>query len=334
MNTQVVLCGIALLCVVNISIAQPDIEHQLLLHDSMVQISSELDHGSTGTGTGVVITPEYVATNCHILANTKGVSINKNGDAFKPTAIKADWKHDLCMLKFDPLPFKPVKMRDSSTLKYEEEVFSVGYPIGFNVPQSSFGSVKAIYPFDGSFIIRTSASFGLGSSGGALFDQQFNLIGITSFKSPGPQGYFYSMPVEWIKNTMKSKEVFTLNTNEVPFWALEETKRPYFMRVVIPYQNHDWLELKRLASEWSTLESNNSDSWYFLGVSEYESNDLSHAKLHLSKATQINSRHLDALVLLAQLAFKEKDLTSFQKIKDAVKNIDEDEYNALEKQTK
>ena len=331
MNYQklIIACVLFLMC--RIAISQPDIEHQLLLHDSMVQISSELDNGSTGTGTGVVISSEYVVTNCHVLANTKGVSINKYGDAFKPLAIKADWKHDICILKFDNLPFKPVKMKESSTLKYEEDVFTIGYPIGFNVPQTSFGTIKAVYPLDGNSIIRTSASFGLGSSGGALFDQEFNLIGITTFKSPGPQGFFYSMPTEWIKGAMKAKEIFSLKTNEIPFWALDENKKPYFMRVVIPYQNHDWVELKRLASEWIAIESNSADGFYFLGASEFESNDLEHARLHLLKAIQINARHLDALVLSAKLAWKEKDLTNFQKIKESVKSLDENEYEALEK---
>ncbi|MDO9206273.1 serine protease, partial [Methylotenera sp.] len=163
------------------SFAQPDIVELLALNDSLVQVSVDLPNGITGNGSGVVVSKEYVATNCHVLANAKGASITKYRDGYKPIAMKADWKHDLCLLKFDGLPFKPVIMRDSKTLQYEEEIFSLGYPVGNNVPQPSFGNIKGSYPLDGSVIIRTNAAFAMGSSGGALFDQQFNLIGITSF---------------------------------------------------------------------------------------------------------------------------------------------------------
>ncbi|MFM6979553.1 MAG: serine protease, partial [Methylophilaceae bacterium] len=187
---------IPLLTISSIALAQPNIEQQLLLHDSLVQVSVELENGISGTGTGVVVDKEFVATNCHVIANGKGVSVNKYGDAFKPIAIRADWKHDLCLLRFEGLPFKPVVMRESANLLYEEQVFAIGYPNGFNVPQPSFGTVKALYALDNSFIIRSNAAISLGSSGGGLFDQQSRLVGITTFKSPGPQGFYYSVPVE------------------------------------------------------------------------------------------------------------------------------------------
>ena len=123
--------------------AQPSIGELLQLHDSIVQISVELENGNVGTGTGVVIDKEYVVTNCHVLANGKGANVAKYGDGFKPIALKADWKHDLCALKFDGLPFKSVPMRDTASLEIEEEVFSIGYPNGNNVPQPSYGSIKA-----------------------------------------------------------------------------------------------------------------------------------------------------------------------------------------------
>ena len=236
---------------VNPAFAQPDIVKLLQLHESIVQISVELENGSAGTGTGVVVSPEYVVTNCHVIANGKGANVAKYGDGYKPISIKADWKHDLCALKFDGLPFKPVPMRDSESLESEEEIFSIGYPNGNNVPQPSYGTVKAKYPFECSVIIRSDAAFGLGSSGGALFDQQFNLIGVTTFKSPGPNGYFYSLPVEWIKQLLQSQELDSLNTEENPFWALPLEKQPYFMKVVIPYQNKDWQSLNAISTEWS-----------------------------------------------------------------------------------
>ena len=313
--------------------AQPDIVKLLQLHDSIVQISVELENGTTGTGTGVVVSPEYVITNCHVIANGKGANVAKYGDGYKPLSIKADWKHDLCALKFDGLPFKPVPMRDSESLENEEEIFSIGYPNGNNVPQPSYGTVKAKYPFEGSTIVRSDAAFGLGSSGGALFDQQFNLIGITTFKSPGPNGYFYSLPVEWIKRLLQSPELDSLATNEIPFWALPLEKQPYFMKVVIPYQNREWQSLNNISTEWSFKEPKTEDAWYFLALSEIGLNKLEQAKFDLERVVSQNPRHLDALKNLFKLANQEKDFTALEKIRAQIKKIDNALLDELETNT-
>ena len=310
------------LVLVNSAFAQPSIGELLQLHDSIVQISVELDNGNTGTGTGVVISNEYVVTNCHVLANGKGANVAKYGDGYKPISLKADWKHDLCALKFEDLPFKAVPMRDSASLEIEEEVFSVGYPNGNNVPQPSYGSIKAKYPFDDSLIIRSDAAFSLGSSGGALFDQKFNLIGITSFKSPGPQGFFYSLPVEWIKKLIATPEQLTLKSEGSPFWALPYQQQPYFMQVVIPYQNHEWKNLHTIAEAWTKSEPNVADSWYFLGVSDWGLGNGDSAKTEFEKALSINPKHLDVFLKQSEIALKEGNIERLNQLKSSIDPLD------------
>ncbi len=301
--------------------AIPTLEKLLELNNSIVAVNVDLPDGSSGSGTGVVVSKEYVATDCHVIANTLGANISKFDDAYKPIAFKADWKHDLCLLKFEELPFKPVPIRDSKTLQYEEDVFSISYPSGNNVPQPSYGSVKAIHNYDNSVIIRSDAAFALGSSGGGLFDEKFNLIGITTFKSPGPQGYFYSLPVEWIKKLMKEPDAKSLKTLDIPFWAMPFEQKPYFMKVVIPYQNKEWDTLKSISDLWIKEEPNSSDDWYFLGLADKGKKDLKAAKEAFLKAEKINPRHLDAMMGLAEIAESEKDLASLQNIQTKVNQL-------------
>jgi hypothetical protein len=310
---------------VSIANAQPDIGEILAISDSLVQVAVELPDGITGNGSGVVVSKEYVATNCHVLANAKGANIIKYRDAYQPIGLKADWKHDLCLLKFDNLPFKVAPMRDSSTLEYEEEIFSLGYPIGNNVPQPSYGSIKGSYPLDDSVVIRTSAAFAMGSSGGALFDQKFNLIGITSFKSPGSHGFFYNLPVEWIKALFDSPDVLSLKTLDVPFWAVPLEQRPYFMQVVIPFQNKEWVSLKKIAQAWTLQEPKSSDAWYFLGLAEEGVNEVALAKEDLSKAQTLNNRHLDAMLALSNIAYLQKDLIALETLKIKIDPLDQEQ---------
>ena len=301
--------------------AIPSFEKLLELNNSIVAVNVDLPDGSSGTGTGVVVSKEYVATDCHVIANTLGANISKFDDTYKPIGFKADWKHDLCLLKFEELPFKPFSLRDSKTLQYEEDVFSVSFPNGSNVPQPSYGSVKGIHRLDNSVIIRSDAAFSLGSSGGGLFDEKNNLVGITTFKSPGPQGFFYSLPVEWIKHLMSQPDTQSLKTMDVPFWALPFEQKPNFMKVVIPYQNKEWNTLKSISDLWIKEESSSPDAWYFLGLAEQGKKDLKAAKEAFSKAEKLNPRHVDAMMGLAEIAESEKDLVTLQNIQKKVNQL-------------
>ncbi|MBZ4201269.1 MAG: trypsin-like peptidase domain-containing protein [Methylotenera sp.] len=303
-------------------IAQPSIGELLSLHHSIVQISVELGNGTVGTGTGVVVSPEYVVTNCHVLANGKGANVAKYNDGYKPIALKADWKHDLCALKFEGLPFKPVNLRDSASLAIEEDVFSLGYPNGNNVPQPSYGSIKAKYAMDGSLIIRSNTAFSLGSSGGALFDKKLNLIGMTTFKSPGPQGFYYSLPVEWIRALIASKELLSLNTDESPFWALPFDQQPYFMQVVIPYQNKDWPTLHAIAEAWTKSQPEAPDAWYYLGVADHGLNRAPLAKNELNKALSLNPQHLEVFMQQSKIALQEADFDALEKLTQRINSLD------------
>ncbi|MDG2293130.1 MAG: trypsin-like peptidase domain-containing protein [Methylophilaceae bacterium] len=305
-------------------LARPSFAETLALSHSIVMITTQLPNGQNGRGSGVVVSKEYVATNCHVIANALGANVAKFRDAYQPIAIKADWKRDLCLLKFDDLPFSPVALRDSKTLQYEESVFSLGFPAGQNVPQPSYGEIKAAYPFEDSFIIRSNAAFTMGSSGGALFDEQFNLVGLTTFKSPGSNAYFYHLPVEWIKALMQAPETHNLDTNDIPFWALPLEERPAFMQVVIPYQNEEWAALGKIAAQWAIDEPQSSDAWYYLGVAEEGKGSLAQAKQYLTKAVALNARELDAMNALARIAFVQKDVQTLAELEAPIRLLNND----------
>ena len=311
------------------SYAWPTQAEIFALNESIVQVIVETKDGNLGTGSGVVINSNFVATNCHVLANARGANISKYHENYSPLALRADWKHDVCLLRFDGLPFKPVPMRDSANLKYEQAVFSIGYPNDNQVPQTSYGNVKALYPYDDSLVIRTNASFAMGSSGGALFDEDFNLVGMTTFKSPGRNGYFYSMPVEWIRRLLDAPDVASLAATDDPFWSLPEAQRPYFMQVVIPFQNKNWDDLEKISTAWSQHEDLNTEAWYYLGMAEYHKHDLPHASDYLAKAVSLNRMHLGALYQLAIIANEKGDKPEALRLATQVQQLDTGEGEAL-----
>jgi len=293
------------------------------LSESMAQVFVTFKGGVTGSGSGIVIKKNHVATNCHIFADSDGVNVVKFFKTYTPISVYADWENDLCILKFDNLPLPSVNLRPSKDLSYEEKVFSLTFPNDNPMPLPSYGKIKALYPFQKSNIIRTSAGFTVGSSGGALFDLDFNLVGITTFKSPGRrEGYYYCLPTEWIKELLETKEQINLKSNAAPFWSLPEDQKPFFMRVVLPMQNEDWPLMLKIAKSWTQADEENADAWYYLGFAQRKMMNLDFAKLFFKQALKLNNMHLDSLTELIEISIKQKDKIEFNKIMNSLLKID------------
>ena len=330
MNYLKYLFGIVIIFLSQASYSYPSQSQLFGLSESMVHVWVTYGNGVTGTGSGVVIKENHVATDCHVFADSKGVNVVKTFKKYVPIAVYADWRNDLCILKFDDLPLPPVNMVVSKDVQYESKVFALTFPNDSPIPLPSYGRVKGIHPFKDSNIIRTSAAFTVGSSGGALFDLDFNLIGITTFKSPGKRlGYFYCLPTEWITALLDTSPQFDLVSKNAPFWSLPDEEKPFFMQVIMPMQQEDWIKLKSIAEQWITFDSKHSDAWYFLGLAELKMKNYTQAVEDLKQAYDLNNRHLDSLVELFNIAKAQDNQAELDWALKRMKEVDPDfvKYN-------
>jgi serine protease Do len=302
--------------------AEPNNELVFKLKSSVVKVHVATKSGGHGVGTGVVVGKDLVATNCHVLANATGVKITKFGDSFVPDSMQADWKHDLCVLRFKYLELNPVELGDSESLKYEQAIFSIGFPGGPPKPQSTYGKIKALYPLDDSQIVRTDASFVMGASGSPVFDSEGKLIAISTFKSPGHGAYFYNVPVKWLKALLNAPDTASLKTDELPFWDAPELQRPFFMRVVLPYQNEKWLDLKIVAQEWIAKEPTSPEALFYAGVSEEHLGDLAKANQYFQQVLSLHPQHAATMIELGLMASRAGKTDDVEKTHVALKAID------------
>lgn len=317
--------------------AEPSSELVYQLKASVVKVHVATSSGGHGVGTGVVVGKDLVATNCHVLANAVGAKITKFGDSFTPDALKADWKHDVCILRFQFLDMKPVKLGDSEALKYEQAIFSIGFPGGPPRPQTTQGKIKALYPLDDSQILRTDASFVMGASGSPVFDNDGKLIAISTFKSPGHDAYFYNVPVKWVKALLSAPETESLKTDISPFWDAPEEQRPFFMRVVLPYQNNRWLDVKKISQEWVSNEPDSPEALFYAGVAEENLGDLSKANQYFQQVLSLHPQHAATLIELGVMANRAGKTDEVEKMHVALKAIDDeldDEFTAALSPTK
>ncbi len=301
--------------------AEPNYELAYRLKASVVKVHVTTQFGGNGVGSGVVVDKDIVATNCHLMTNAVGVNISKFGDSFAPVALRADWKHDVCLLRFQYLDMKPVELADTESLKYEQEIFSIGFPGGVLKPQVIYGNVKALYPYEDSVIVRTDAAFMMGSSGSPVFDTQGRLVALSTFKSPGRAAYYYNVPVKWIKALMNTPESTLQLTEHTPFWDAPEASRPHFMQVVGPYQTQDWLALLQVSQIWVDQEPANAEAYYYLAFAEYNLGRKSEAAVHFDRALQLHPNHPSTLMAQGLIAQEKGDAATVAQTHSALKDI-------------
>ena len=294
------------------------------LKSALVKVTNATKSGGHGYGTGVAIDKDHVVTNCHVIQNSSGISASKWGEAFAPVALQADWKHDVCILRFEWANFTPVPIGDSEALQYEQPVISISMPSDSPAPYVALGKVKALYPMDDAHVIRASAEFAIGASGSPVFDYNGNLIAISTVKSPGHRAYFYNMPAKWVKALLLTPEVKLNAPHDLPFWDAPDEQRPFFMRVVLPYQNSKWAELKVVAHEWLINEPTSIEALYYAGVAEESLGDLTQANTYFQQVLRLHPKHSATLIELGLMANRAGKTEEVANTHVALKAIDAD----------
>lgn len=296
------LTGLLMWCLSAPLMAETSPEMMQALNSRVLRIQVGLINGQYGLGSGVVVAENQVVTNCHVVANASSISVISGGAAYHAVGVKPDWKHDVCMLQMEDLPLTPVAMKSSSELKYEQPVFTIGYPSFVPAPVSTQGVVKGLFTMDDSVIVRATSSFRQGASGGGLFDESGALVGLITLKSPGKDAYYYYMSIDWVQALINKPAGPIVVKSELPFWGKPAAQWPYFMKVVYPYLHKDWKGLKTVAQEWTSQEPGNTEAWFYLAAAEYETKDLNMAEQHLHRVVSMNDQHAQAFYYLGMIA--------------------------------
>jgi S1-C subfamily serine protease len=211
--------------------AYGDVNHALSL--SVVQVHAFPEAGKIALGSGVVIGPGRVATNCHITRRAKTVIISKGDVRYEAVSQRADVNRDLCIVEApameEPSAQIPVaKLGQASQLSVGEPLYLYGFPRAIGIAFSQ-GQVQSLHPYQSSLIIETSANFSEGASGGGIFNDNGELIGLATFFSAGYERHYYAIPSDWIGDLVKVAPRRIEPISGIPFWQDVE-RLPAFLR--------------------------------------------------------------------------------------------------------
>jgi len=145
----------------------------------------------------------YLLTNHHVVEDASKVTIMFNDRReLDATVVGSDERTDVALLKVNGTNFPSLRAGNVDQLRVGEPVLAIGSPFGFDYSASA-GIVSAkmrnmmgetSVPF-----IQTDVALNPGNSGGPLFNQQGEVVGVNSRIFSGTGGYMglsFSIPID------------------------------------------------------------------------------------------------------------------------------------------
>ncbi len=158
----------------------------------------------TGYGSAFFISKDgYLLTNHHVVEDASKVTITLNDRReIDVTVVGSDERTDVALLKVSGGSFPELRTGNVDQLRVGEPVLAIGSPFGFDYSASA-GIVSAkmrnmmgetSVPF-----IQTDVALNPGNSGGPLFNQRGEVVGVNSRIFSGTGGYMglsFSIPID------------------------------------------------------------------------------------------------------------------------------------------
>lgn len=143
----------------------------------------DADNQLIATGSGfVAFDNRTLITNHHVIEDAEWMMGNSDsGDQYIVNKILiVDQEKDIAICRFmSPTDLSPLPLNTDGELKRAERIVAIGSPIGIT-NTVSLGNISALYNDQTTSLIQFTAPISHGSSGGALFDDCGEVIGVTS----------------------------------------------------------------------------------------------------------------------------------------------------------
>lgn len=150
---------------------------------------------------------DVFVTNYHVIEQEvyRIVACTEDSTMFEINSVlAADSKRDIAILKTDSKTnITPLMIGSSGNLAKGEKVVTIGSPLGF-LNTVSTGVFSGYIENDTRLELQFSASISHGSSGGALFNNQGEVIGVTCGSYEGGQNLNVAVPIQYVCDLMNT----------------------------------------------------------------------------------------------------------------------------------
>lgn len=197
-KTWKILCVVAILLTLPISVSAIDFDAEELYHSVFVVMSGN------SLGSGFAIGENCVATNAHVLDNPDDIVLETySGETTRAFLLGMDLEKDIALLGVEGASFPCLRVADSAALAAGEDVFAIGAPksMAYTLTKGVVSAKERLV--GGQSYIQTDAAVNEGNSGGPLVNSEGNVIGVNTLKLSDSEGISLAIPITMVSDFAK-----------------------------------------------------------------------------------------------------------------------------------
>ena len=171
-------------------------------------------HTAKAMGTGFIVHKSgLIATNLHVVFGG-GAEIEVTlADKRKFPVVEVmsgSRKHDLVIMRIEAKNLPTITLGDSDKMRPGDPVVAIGHPLGLEDTVSN-GLVSALREVDEELkVLQISAPIAPGSSGGPLFNERGEVIGVATAIINGGQNINIGVPSNYVKALLRQQDPISI----------------------------------------------------------------------------------------------------------------------------
>jgi serine protease Do len=138
----------------------------------------------SGTGSGFLIDPHHLVTNCHVVGPYATVAVERRNKVRVVAKVRRIHpKRDLAVVQLSsPFDGALLPLASSDGLQPKQPVDIIGFPVGLplSITEGVVSNPKQLV--DGQHFVQTDAAINPGNSGGPILDEHGHIVAVTTCK--------------------------------------------------------------------------------------------------------------------------------------------------------
>ena len=189
-------------------------------------------------GTGFVVRKNgWIATNFHVVRGASEIMVEFSNHKKYPVVeiMNANRLHDLVILRIDAANLPVLAIGDSDEVRPGDSVLAIGHPLGLEdtVSNGLISAVREVHT--GLRVLQISAPIAPGSSGGPLFNERGEVIGVATAIITSGQNLNFGLPSKYVSDLVEHPHPISMELFAAAMAVLEQQSAPSHRERSIPH---------------------------------------------------------------------------------------------------
>ena len=189
-------------------------------------------------GTGFIVRKDgWIATNFHVVRGSTEVTVvfSDHREFEVVEIMNANRLHDLVILRIAAKNLPVLSLGDSDRVRPGDSVLAIGHPLGLEDTVSN-GLISAVREINaGLQVLQISAPIAPGSSGGPLFNDHGEVIGVATAVSTQGQNLNFGLPSKYVADLVQHPHPISMELFAAAMLAMQNQEKDRLRSREIPH---------------------------------------------------------------------------------------------------